>query len=162
MRDRDRCGPAEMLKEIREHEENRYPANTSYRPPNNDHFAKDKKSFSAHPANLPPDPKPEGEPADNEYPDEFSEECYDQGYCVAVLNIADEADHRLGVCFNCGKPGHQWRDCPEELKESLKAAKEWLNRATQQLNKNGGAGVKGGCAPQSAGHAKAPPAKSRK
>ena len=118
MRDRDRSGPAEMLKEIREHEENRYPANTSYRPQNNDHFVKDKKSYSARPANLAPDPEPEEEPADAEYPDEFSEECYDQGYCVAVLNIADEADHRLGVCFNCGKPGHQWRDCPEELKES--------------------------------------------
>ena len=111
---------------------------------------------------MTPDPELEEEPADNEYPDEFSEECYNQGYCVAVLNIADEADHQLGVCFNCGKPGHQWRDCPEELKESLKAAKKWLNRGARQLNKNGGAGVKGGCAPQSAGHAKAPLAKSRK
>ena len=81
---------------------------------------------------------------------------------MAVLNIADEADHRLGVCFNCGKPGHQWRDCPEELKESLKAAKERLNRETRQLNKNGGAGVKGGRAPQTAGHIKAPTAKPRK
>ena len=35
MRDRDRTGPAEMLKD------------TSYRPQNNDHFAKDKKSYSA-------------------------------------------------------------------------------------------------------------------
>ena len=49
---------------------------------------------------------------------------------MAVLNIADEADHRLGVCFNCSKPRHQWRDCPEELKESLKAVKERLNRET--------------------------------
>ena len=162
MRDRDRCGPAEMLKNIREHEENRYPANTSYRPPNNDHFSKDKKNFSAQPANLTLDPTPEEEPADDEYPDEFSEECYDQGYCVAVLNIADEADHRLGVCFNCEKTGHQWRDCPEELKESLKAAKERLNQENWQLNKNGGAGVKGGHAPQSAGHVKAPLAKPRK
>ena len=143
MRDRDRTGPAEMLKEIREHEENRYPANTSYRPPNNDHLGKDKKSsYSARPANLAlaPEPEPEEDPDDDEYPDEFSEECYDQGYCVAVLNIADEADHRLGVCFNCGKPGHQWRDCPEELKESLKAAKERLNQKTQQLNRNGWTG----------------------
>ena len=163
MRDRDRTGPAEMLKEIREHEENRYPANTSYRPPNNDHLGKDKKSYSARPANLAPEPKPEEDPDDDdEYPDELSEESYDQGYCVAVLNIADEADHRLGVCFNCGKPGHQWRDCPEELKESLKAAKERLNRATRQLNRNGGAGVKAGRAPQTAGHTKAPTAKPRK
>ena len=162
MRDRDRTGPAEMLKEIQEHEENQYPANTSYRPQNNDHFAKDKKSYSARPANLAPDPEPEEEPANVEYPDEFSEECYDQGYCVAVLNIADEADHRLGVCFNCGKPGHQWRDCPEELKESLKAAKEQLNRENRQLNKNRGTGVKGGRAPQTAGHTKAPVAKPRK
>ena len=162
MRDRDHSGPAEMLKEIREHEENRYLANTSYRPQNNDHFAKDKKSYSAQPANLAPDPKPEEEPGDVEYPEEFSEECYDQGYSVAVLNIADEADHRLGVCFNCGKSGHQWRDCPEELKESLKATKEWLNRDARQLNKNGGAGVKGGRAPQTTGHTKAPTAKRRK
>ena len=42
---------------------------------------------------MTPDPEPEEEPADNEYPDEFLEECYDQGYCVAVFNIADEADH---------------------------------------------------------------------
>ena len=55
MRDRDHTGPAEMLKEIREHEENRYPVNTSYRPQNNDHFPKDKKSYSARPANLTPD-----------------------------------------------------------------------------------------------------------
>ena len=162
MRDRDHTGPAEMLKEIREHEENRYPANTSYRPPNNDHFGKDKKSYSARPANLAPEPEPEKDPDDDEYPDEFSEESYDQGYCVAVLNIADEADHRLGVCFNCGKPGHQWRDCPEELKESLKAAKERLNREKRQLNKNGGVGVKAGRAPQTAGHTKAPMAKPRK
>ena len=58
MRDRDHCGPVEMLKEIREHEENRYPANTSYHPPNNDNFAKDKTSFMAQLANLPLDPEP--------------------------------------------------------------------------------------------------------
>ena len=162
MRDQDCCGPTEMLKEIREHEENRYLANTSYRLPNNDHYAKDKKSFSAPPATVPPDPELEEEPVDDEYPDELSEESYDQGYCVAMLNIADEADHHLGVCFNCGKPGHQWRDCLEELKESLKAAKDRFNRVTHQLNKNGGAGVKGGRAPQSTGHTKAPMAKPRK
>ena len=66
---------------------------------NNDHFGKDKKFFLARPANLAPDPEPEEDPDNVEYPDEFSEESYDQGYCVAVLNIADEADHRLGVCF---------------------------------------------------------------
>ena len=132
MRDRDRTGPADVLKGIREHEENRYPANTSYRPPNNDHFGKDKKSYSARPANLDPEPEPEEDPDDDD------------------------------VCFNCGKPGHQWRDCPEELKESLKAAKERLSRATWQLNRNGGAGVKAGRAPQTAGHTKAPVAKPRK
>ena len=162
MRDRDRCGPVEMLKEIREHEENRYPANTSYRPPNNDNFTKDKKSFSARPANLNPDTEPEEDPDDDGDVGEYLEECYDQGYCVAIINVADKVDCRLGVCFNCGKAGHQWRDCLEELKESLKVAKEWLNRETQQLNKNGGAGAKGGRTPQSAGHAKAPPGQSKK
>ena len=88
MRDRDCCGLAEMLKEIREHEENRYLANMSYRPPNNDNFTKDKKSFSARPANLNRDPEPEEDPGDDGDVGKYPEECYDQGYCVAVINVA--------------------------------------------------------------------------
>ena len=45
---------------------------------------------------------------------------------MAVINVADEVNCCLGICFNCSKVGHQWRDCSEELKESLKAVKqEW-------------------------------------
>ena len=44
-------------------------------------------------------------------------------------------------------------DCTEPLSDSLKLAKEQLNRGIQekqenQLNLNGGAGGKGACAPQ--------------
>ena len=91
MRDRDHCGLVKMLKEIREHEENQYLANTFYCLPNNDNYSKDKKSFTARPANLPLDPELE-EDLDPEVEDEYPEECYDQGYCIAVINVADEVD----------------------------------------------------------------------
>ena len=111
MRDRDHCSPMEMLKEIRRHKENRYPANTSYHPPNNNNFTKDKMSFTTCLADLTQDPEPEEDPDDNGDVGEYPEECYDQGYCVAMINVADEVDRRLGVCFNCGKA--RWRDCLE-------------------------------------------------
>ena len=102
-----------------------------------------------------PDPEPQGEdPGD----------AYDDGYYIGVINTADELDRCLGLCFNCSRPGHQWRDCQEPLKDSLKAAKERLNKIARdkanQLNQNGGAGWKGARVPQ-ANPAKANPAKAR-
>ena len=46
-------------------------------------------------------------------------ETYDEGYYVAVVNMANEAE-LWGRCFNCGKEGHRWHECTEPLKESLK------------------------------------------
>ena len=59
----------------------------------------------------------------------------------------------LRLCFNCGQGGHYWADCTEPLKDSLKQAKERVNREIREnqekrLNPNGGAGGKGAHAPQ--------------
>ena len=72
------------------------------------------------------DPK-QDEPSPSPSCDIDPDEVYDEGYYVAVINMASEAQ-RWGRCFNCGKEGHRWADCTEPLKESLKQAKERANR----------------------------------
>ena len=80
------------------------------------------------------------------------EDAYDEGYYIGVINTADEMSRHLHLCFNCGQGQHYWADCTEPLKDSLKQAKERVNREIRenqekQLNPNGGAGGKGACAP---------------
>ena len=80
------------------------------------------------------------------------EDAYDEGYYIGVINTADEMSQPLCLCFNCGRGGHYWADCTEPLKDSLKQAKERVNREIRenqekQLNPNGGAGGKGARAP---------------
>ena len=70
------------------------------------------------------------------------DEIYDEGYYVAVIHMANEAD-KWGRCFNCGKESHRWAECKEPLKESLKLAKERVNRKKQALNQDGGVRTKG-------------------
>ena len=50
-------------------------------------------------------------------------EVYNEGYYVAIIAMADEAEC-WSRCFNCGKEGHHWAECTEPLKDSLKWAKE--------------------------------------
>ena len=93
-------------------------------------------------------PGPEqGEPDSPLAPEFDPGEVYDEGYYVAVIAMADEAE-RWGCCFNCGKEGHGWAECTEPLKDSLKRAKERANWKRQSLNRDGGAGAKGARAPQ--------------
>ena len=73
-------------------------------------------------------------------------EVYNEGYYVAIITMADEAEWR-GHCFNCGKEGHHWAECTEPLKDSLKRAKERANWKRQSLNWDGGAGAKGAWPP---------------
>ena len=101
------------------------------------------------------EPEPESESESDREPQaegESPESAYDDGYYIGVINTADELDRRLGLCFNCGRPGHQWRDCMDPLKDSLKAAKEHLGKIARdkanQLNQNGGTGGKGAHVPQ--------------
>ena len=116
-------------------------------------------------ANVEPEPESKSESdrepqAERESP----ESAYDDGYYIGVINTVDELDRCLGLCFNCGRPEHQWRDCTDPLKDSLKAVKECLGKIARdkanQLNQNGGAGVKGARVPQ-ANPAKANLAKAR-
>ena len=103
--------------------------------------------YIAHVANV--------EPYPNTHPDVSKdlEEAYDEGYYIGVVNTADEMSRHLHLCYNCGLSGHYWADRTEPLSDSLKLAKERVNRGIQenqenQLNQNGGAGGKGAHAPQ--------------
>ena len=170
MKDREQYGPAQMLKEIWEQEDSRYPANTSPKPHHTDSGNKNTSHYNKNSTyNKPraytvrhtdvqildqggdePDPSPTNEID----PDEI----YNEGYYVAVINMANEAD-KWGRCFNCGKEGHRWAECKEPLKESLKLAKERANRKKQALNRDGGVGTKGAW-PLQIGMAKANTAKA--
>ena len=159
MKDREQYGPAQMLKEIREQEDSRYPANTSPKP---HHTDSGNKNTSHYNKNLSYD-KPraytvrhtdvqildrEGDEPDPSLTNEIDpDEIYDEGYYVAVINTANEAD-KWGRCFNCGKEGHRSAECKEPLKESLKLAKQRANRKKQALNRDGGVETKGARPPR--------------
>ena len=154
MKDKKEYGPVDMLKELRENNEARYPANTVHRPGKTDsydwnagHPDRKRGGYIAHAANV--------EPYPNTHPDigKDPEEAYDEGYYIRVVNTADEMNRRLCLCYNCGLSRHYWVDCTEPLSDSLKLAKERVNRGIRekqedQLNPNGGAGGKGARAPQ--------------
>ena len=170
MKDHEQYGPAQMLKEIREQEDSRYPANTSPKPHHTDsgnkntsHYNKNStydkpRAYTVRHTDVQiPDQggdEPDLSPTNDIDPDEI----YDEGYYVAVINMANEAD-KWGRCFNCGKEGHRWAECKEPLKESLKLAKERANRKKQALNRDGGVRTKGAWPPHM-GTAKANTAKA--
>ena len=99
--------------------------------------------------------EPDLSPTNDINPDKI----YDEGYYVAVINTANEAN-KWGRCFNCGKEGHRWAECKEPLKESIKLAKERANHKKQALNWDGGVGTKGAWPPHM-GMAKANMAKAK-
>ena len=153
MKDHEQYGPAQMLKEIQEQEDSRYLANTSPKPHHTDSGNKNTSHYNKNSTyNKPwaytvrhtdvqiPDQggdEPDLSPTNDIDPDEI----YDEGYSVAMINTASEAD-KWGRCFNCGKEGHRWAECKEPLKESLKLAKKRANRKKQALNRDGGVGTK--------------------
>ena len=171
MKDREQYGPSQMLKEIREQEDSRYLANTSPKPHHTDSGNKNRSHYNK---NLTYD-KPQAytvRHTDVQIPDQGGDEpdlsptndinldeIYNEGYNAAVINTANEAD-KWGRWFNCGKEGHQWAECKEPLKESLKLAKERANRKKQVLNRDGGVRTKGARPPPHAGTAKANTAKA--
>ena len=144
-----------MLKEIWEQEDSHYPANTTPKPHHNDtgnkstpHYGSKNSPYDKprtytvrhtdvqilDPEQDEPNPSPSCEVDPNKI--------YDEGYYVAVINMANEVD-KWGQCFNCGKEGHRWAECKEPLKESLKLAKERANHKKQALNWDGRVGTKG-------------------
>ena len=157
MKDRDQYGPAQMLKEIREQEDSRYPANTMPKPHNHDNSTKapahyrgkgtpyDKhRTYAVRHMDVQLPEAEEDAPASSPAPscDINPNDIYDNSYYVAVINMANEAE-LWGRCFNYGKEGHCWADCTEPLKESLKQVKERDNHKKQALNQGGGTRAKG-------------------
>ena len=154
MKDKKEYGPMDILKELRENDEARYPANTAHRPEKTDGYDRnaghpDQKrgGYIAHATNV--EPYPDTHPDVSKDP----EEAYDEGYYIGVVNTADEMNRRLRLCYNCGLSRHYWADCTEPISDSLKLAKERVNRGIRenqenQLNPNGGAGGKGARTPQ--------------
>ena len=159
MKDRDQYGPAQMLKEIWEQEDSCYPANTMPKSHNHDNMNKNPTHYGGKgsPYDKPwaylvrhtnvqlPEAK-QDEPTLPPSCDIDLGEIYDDGYYVAVINMAKEAK-KWGRCFNCMEEGHRWADCTKPLKESLKQAKERANCKKQVLNRDGGAGAKGAWPP---------------
>ena len=140
MKDRDQYGPVQMLKEIWEQEDSCYLANTMLKPHNQDNHNEngnhyggkgqtyDKTQMYAVRHTEVHLPELEQEEPDSPPVSEFDPgELYDEGYYVAVIAMADEAEW-WGRCFNCGKEGHHWAECTEPLKDSLKRAKKEQTR----------------------------------
>ena len=104
MKDRDQYGPAQMLKEIREQEDSRYPANTTLKPHSHDNTNKNPTYYGGKgsPYDKPrtyvvrhtnvqlPDPE-QDEPTPPPSCDIDPDEIYDDGYYVAIINMAKEA-----------------------------------------------------------------------
>ena len=161
MKDKKEYGPVDMLKELRENDEARYPMNTAPPPWKSDGYNRnashpDRKGvgYIARPANVEPYPDiPLDFPPNTGMLGKDPEDAYDEGYYIGVINTTDDMSRRLRLCYNCGRGGHYWADCTEELKDFLKRAKERTNREMRdnqanQLNLNGGTGGKGAHTPQ--------------
>ena len=161
MKDKRENGPVDMLKELRENDEARYPANTAHRPGKPDGYGRnaghpDRKGlgYKAHPTNVEPySDVPQDFVLDTGVLGKDPEDAYDKGYYIGVINKADEMSRHLRLCFNCSRGGHYWVDCTKPLKDSLKQAKERVNQEIRenqekQLNTNGGTGGKGACTPR--------------
>ena len=150
MKDKKEYSPMDMLKELRENDEARYPANTAHRPGKTDSYDRnaghpDRKrgGYIARVANVEPYPDTHQDVGSGQLPfGKDPEEAYDEGYYIGVVNTADEMSRCLRLCYNCGLSGHYWADCTEPLSDSLKLAKERVNRGIRekqenQLNPNG-------------------------
>ena len=109
MKDRDQYGPAQMLKEIREQEDSRYPANTTPKPHNHDNTNKNPTHYGGkgspydksrtytvrHTDVQLLDPE-QDEPTPSPSCDIVSGEIYDDSYYVAIINMAKEAE-KMGL-----------------------------------------------------------------
>ena len=96
-----------------------------------------------HPVQLGAKPEEEYKQED-QFEDPDINHWMDQGFHIGMVQAADSADARFGRCFNCLEEGHRWRECTKL--PLLPELQEILDR--EALNQKGGAGGKGGRAPQ--------------
>ena len=162
MKDKREYSLVDMLKELRENDEARYPANTAHCSGKLDGYSRnaghqDRKGlgYIARPTNVEPYPDvPQDFVPNTGVLGKDPEDAYDEGYYIGVINTVDEMSRRLRPVLQLlFEVDHYWADCTEPLKDSLKQAKEWVNREIRenqekQLNLNGGAGGKGARTPQ--------------
>ena len=170
LKDQEDIDPVFMLKEIWECDESCYPASTSNPPKGSGDSAPksagyyDKKnydqrgygSYQAHVANVPdePDDYQSESLSEVESGRENDDVQQDKSYHIGVTTTADEGEAFFGKCYNCGEPGHPWRDCKKPLKPALRLAlnleleRKARLKEKKKLNLNGGTGVKGGCVPK--------------
>ena len=170
LKDQDDVDPVLMLKEIRECNESQYPASTSNPPKstsdgpvkNTNYYDKknyDRQGYSSYTAcvvNVRDSPEDYESDSLSEDASERENDDVQQDwlYHVGVMFMANEGEAFFGKCYNCGEPGHPWRECKKLLKPALKLALTAENerKATladkKGLNQTEGAGVKGGCIPK--------------
>ena len=136
MKDRDQYGPVQILKEIWEQEDSHYPVNTTLKPHSQDNHNKNTNHYGGKSPSYDKTrtyavrltdvqlPNLDQDEPDSSLTSKFNAgKVYDEGYYVAVIAMADEAE-QWGCCFNCGKEGHQWAECTKPIEDSLKWAKE--------------------------------------
>ena len=118
MKDWDQYGLTQMLKEIQEQEDSQYPANMTPKLINTDNQGKtmthyDRKgtshdkswTYAVRQTDVQLLDPVQEEPESQQDPRFDAAEMYDEGYYMAVVNTANEAD-KWGCCFNCGEEGH--------------------------------------------------------
>ena len=119
MKDKKEYGPVDMLKELRENDEARYPVNTAHRSGKTDSYDRNarhpdrrKGGYIAHVANVEPYPDTPPDVGLGQLPfGKDPEEAYNEGYYIGVVNTADEMSQHLHLCYNCGLARHYWVDC---------------------------------------------------
>ena len=132
MKDKKEYSPVDMLKELRENDKARYPANTVHRPGKTDGYDQNARhpdqkrgGYIARVSNVEPYPDTHLDVGSGQLPfGKDPEEAYDEGYYIRVVNTADEMSWHLHLCYNCGLSRHYWADCTKPLSDSLKLAKE--------------------------------------
>ena len=109
MKDKREYSPVDMLKELRENDEARYPANTAHCSGKMDGYSwnaghQDRKGvgYIARPTNVEPYPDPPDFIPNTGVLGKDLEDAHDEGYYIRVINTADEMSRHLCLCFNCG------------------------------------------------------------
>ena len=103
----------------------------------------EEEGYVMRPVQLGAEPEEEYEQED-QFKDPDINHWMDQGFHIGMVHAADSADARFRRCFNCLEEGHRWRECAKL--PLLPELQEILDR--EALNPKGGAGDKGGRAPQ--------------
>ena len=116
MKDKKEYGSVDMLKELRENDEARYPVNIAHRPGKMDgydqnvgHPDQKRGGYIARVANVEPYPDTHPDVSLGQLPfGKDPEEAYDEGYYIGVVNTADEMSQHLHLFYNT--PSAYWNE----------------------------------------------------